>query len=278
MDTTETIQGSLIQHGKGNNRIYLMHYASDDPVRLIMALNQLAEQNQYSKIFAKIPETHRQVFMDHGYLPEGAIPGFFKGREQVFFMSRFLNAQRVSDPHIQTVEQICNECMSVSARSERPDPGEGFTFKPAEKSDIPALVDLYKEVFRTYPFPIHDPDYIARTMDSHIHYSLILKDGALVAASSAEMDREESNAELTDFATRPDFRGRGLASCLLYQMEQQMRDEGIQTVYTIARALSKGMNRTFARAGYHFGGTLINNTNICGAIESMNIWYRPVSE
>jgi beta-lysine N6-acetyltransferase len=34
------------------------------------------------------------------------------------------------------------------------------------------------------------------------------------------------------------------------------------------------MNVTFSRAGYTFTGTLINNTNIGGSIESMNVWYK----
>ena len=46
------------------------------------------------------------------------------------------------------------------------------------------------------------------------------------------------------------------------------------TSYTIARSLSYGMNITFAKMGYIYGGTLINNTNICGSLESMNIWYK----
>jgi hypothetical protein len=34
------------------------------------------------------------------------------------------------------------------------------------------------------------------------------------------------------------------------------------------------MNVTFARCGYRFAGTLINNTQISGRIESMNVWYK----
>jgi hypothetical protein len=45
-------------------------------------------------------------------------------------------------------------------------------------------------------------------------------------------------------------------------------------LYTIARAISVGMNITFARCGYDFGGTLVNNTQIAGRIESMNVWYK----
>jgi hypothetical protein len=48
----------------------------------------------------------------------------------------------------------------------------------------------------------------------------------------------------------------------------------MQTLFSIARALSPAINITFGDAGYTFGGTLINNTNISGRIESMNIWYK----
>ena len=53
-----------------------------------------------------------------------------------------------------------------------------------------------------------------------------------------------------------------------------MRQKNMRTAYTIARAISPGMNITFAKAGYKFSGTLINNTNISGGIESMNVWYK----
>ena len=96
----------------------------------------------------------------------------------------------------------------------------------------------------------------------------------MVAASSSEMDVDGRNTEMTDFATLPEARGQGLAQHLLQIMERAMRKTGIQTAYTIARALSPGMNITFAKAGYRFGGTLINNTQISGQIESMNVWYK----
>jgi hypothetical protein len=48
----------------------------------------------------------------------------------------------------------------------------------------------------------------------------------------------------------------------------------VDLFYTIARAASHGMNTTFARQGYRFAGTLVNNTHIAGGIESMNVWYR----
>jgi len=97
------------------------------------------------------------------------------------------------------------------------------------------------------------------------------------AMEMSEMDRENRNVEMTDFATLPEQRGRSLSFVLLMTMEREMRQKGFRTAYTIARALSPGMNLTFGRAGYAFGGTLINNTGISGSIESMNVWHKPLA-
>jgi putative beta-lysine N-acetyltransferase len=99
----------------------------------------------------------------------------------------------------------------------------------------------------------------------------------LIALSSAEMDLSGSNVEMTDFATLPGERGRGLARFLLQEMERAMRKRKMRTAYTIARAVSPGMNITFSRMGYRYSGTLVNNTHISGSIESMNIWYKSLS-
>jgi hypothetical protein len=60
----------------------------------------------------------------------------------------------------------------------------------------------------------------------------------------------------------------------LHRMEQDMKQRGYLTSYTIARSRSVGMNITFAKLEYIYAGTLINNTNISGQIESMNVWYK----
>jgi hypothetical protein len=36
------------------------------------------------------------------------------------------------------------------------------------------------------------------------------------------------------------------------------------------------MNITFAKNGYEFCGTLTNNTDISGGLESMNVWFKPL--
>jgi putative beta-lysine N-acetyltransferase len=111
-------------------------------------------------------------------------------------------------------------------------------------------------------------------MQDHIEYFGVEVDGRLTALASSEVDTVSKNAEMTDFATLPKYRGSNLSGHLLRHMENDMRSRDIKTAYTIARALSPGMNITFAKAGYTYGGRLINNTNIAGQIESMNVWYK----
>jgi putative beta-lysine N-acetyltransferase len=131
-------------------------------------------------------------------------------------------------------------------------------------------------VFETYPFPIYNPGYILKTMDENVQYFGAEKDGEIAALSSAEIDFKGGNAEMTDFATHFAHTGNNLASLLLKTMEEEMEQQGISTLYTIARLNSIPMNKTFLQNEYQYSGTLINNTNIAGKIESMNIYYKQI--
>jgi putative beta-lysine N-acetyltransferase len=139
------------------------------------------------------------------------------------------------------------------------------------------MADIYRNVFTTYPFPVYDPSYLWDTMQRNIDYYVVeVKGGNLVALSSAEIDSSAQNAEMTDFPTHPDHTGNNLSNLLLRQMEKQMKQQGINTLYTIARLISIPMNKTFLKNEYQYSGTLIKNTNIAGNIESMNIYYKQI--
>lgn len=156
--------------------------------------------------------------------------------------------------------------------------GAEFTWRIAKESEAETLSRVYQEVFATYPFPIDNPDYIRKTMRDNVVYFCILKGSDIISVASSEMDKESLNVEMTDFATLPEYRKNGFAAFLLEKMEDEMRYKGIKTSYTIARAMSYGMNITFSKLDYRFAGTLIKNTDICGHTESMNVWYKPLAE
>lgn len=111
-------------------------------------------------------------------------------------------------------------------------------------------------------------------MQKNVDYFAIWHNERIVALSSSEMDFGSKNTEMTDFATLPEYQGNNLAAYLLQEMEKSAKQNGVKTAYTIARGVSYGINTIFSRNGYRFSGTLINNTNICGCLESMNVWYK----
>jgi putative beta-lysine N-acetyltransferase len=276
VDAAETLLNSSIQHGKLNNRIFLLKLAPGDGPAILPRLDKLAEERGYTKIVAKIPSGMEAAFIRHGYTREATIPGFFNAGESgdAVIMAKYTDPVRGIDPDRERLAAVLAAALKQQGPEKPPAPEAPYGYRIAMKTDADQMAKLYAEVFPTYPFPIHNPDYIAETMEGHSLYVGIWKGETLVSLASADMDIEEKNAEMTDFATLPHHRGRRFAEFLLKTMEAAVAAEGVKTCYTIARARSFGMNITFSRAGYTFSGVLINNTNISGRIESMNIWYK----
>lgn len=278
-DIIETRFGALLQHGSFSRRIYLMKVGDADPRKLPDQLDALAREHGYTKLFAKLPRGSEGEFVANGYRVEASVPGFYRGETDALFLARYLDPARAESPEVAEIARIVELASSKPAVGPPPLPAE-FTIRACTRDDIDKMAAIYRKVFPTYPFPIHDPAWLLETMESHIDYFGVedaQQGGRLVALASSEMDLDGLNVEMTDFATLPEFRGRNLALHLLAEMEEAMRQKGMRTAYTIARAVSPGMNITFAKAGYKFSGTLVNNTNISGGIESMNVWYKKLA-
>lgn len=275
-DTVTTIGNSVIQHGPLNNRIYLMHLSEDDGFEILPTLDDIAVENGYSKIFAKVPVSRKDEFECAGYRSEAYIPRFFNGTEGVYFMAKYHDPGRaIMDDKEKIGDLLSKAC---AANSSRRDVclNDGFVSGISTKADLEELASVFGSVFQSYPFPIYDAGYIRETMDENVFYFHIIDEntGKIISVSSAEMDYMSKNVEMTNFATLPGYQGKGFAAFLLRMMEEEMRKFGIKIAYTIARSLSYPMNRTFAGCGYVYSGTLANNTHICGNLESMNVWYR----
>ncbi len=280
-DSIEKLRNSVIQHGPSSNRIYLMKLVRDDHPDIIPDLVKMAEENRYGKIFAKVPSWAVDQFLENKFTKEAEVPGFYNGETDAVFLGRFLKDERQEVP--KDIRDKISEIITIAESkagqvTERQDEDDEppFALRRLAQEDAHTLTKLYAKVFESYPFPIFEREYIVHTMEEDMisYYGAFDEKGNLVAASSAEMDKKAKNAEMTDFATHPDYRGHGTALYLLALMEKDMKERGFPVLYTIARAISAGMNITFAKAGYRFTGTLVNNTNISGHIESMNVWYK----
>jgi putative beta-lysine N-acetyltransferase len=251
-----------------------MKLSMSDADSIVTYLDELVSAGGYSKIFTRIPSSLKASFLTEGYVEEACIPHFFKGRESASFMSKFLRNSRKIDLHSEENKNVLKAALLKHGVMKEVKGDYEFDSGICTVYDVGTMVDIYQSVFETYPFPIHDPDFILKSMRENVVYFCIKVNGKIVALSSCETDYENRSVEMTDFATLSECTNKGYSSHLLGLMESKMCEMGFKTAYTIARASSYGINTIFSRYGYEYAGSLVNNTNISGSIESMNVWYK----
>jgi putative beta-lysine N-acetyltransferase len=281
-DLIQRIGESQIQHGPYNDRIYALELASSDMPDVLDDLEGLARAKGYGKVVAKARESDFGAFMERGYRVEARIPEFFGIEESGLLVGKFFDPRRAREEHPDRVAEVLMTAQlerALTGFREEAEPipleaGSNLRYREALPEDAETVASCYEAVFESYPFPIHDPAHIKEAQEEGTRFFSVWKEDSLVAASAMEPGGAPGVVEMTDFATLPAYRGRGLATRLLGIMGRQAIESGVRLAYTIARAMSFGMNITFARQAYQYGGTLINNTQIAGSIESMNVWYR----
>lgn len=276
-DKAEKLGNSAVQHGRLNDRIYLMKLAERDCPGIVQRLDRLAKEKGYSKIFAKVPAAKSGAFLGGGYAVEARVPKMYNCREDALFLGKFLKGERAGGKSAGLAKKTAAAAMELFGKGENPKLPPGMSLGECGPADAAEMARLYASVFESYPFPISSAAYLKKTMGEDTVYFGVREGGRLVSLSSAEIDRKGENAEITDFATLPGQRGRGLAKCMLREIENRLRKEGIKTAYTICRGTVPPVNIIFAKAGYEYGGTLVNNTNIAGSFESMNVWHKSLA-
>lgn len=275
VDGLKNLCGSKVQHGAHNDRIYVLHLAPGKPKRLILKLDQMAHRYGYGKIFAKIPETLWHDFLAAGYVKEAEIPGFFNGETACYFVSKFFNNRQNTNENFSELYNLAGKdsCRSIDYSNKK----EIYNIELCSTADAEELSLVYRRVFPSYPFPIYNPSYLSQIMNENVAHYCIRIGGDIVATAAIESDFQGQYAEMTDFATLPEWGGNGFAERLLRYMDMKIDGTAdIKTVYTIARATSYGINSVFRKCGYIYSGLLINNTQISGRIRSMAVWYKHI--
>lgn len=256
-----------------NRRLVTREYVILDYNELVMALDSLCQKNSLTKIFMKVKEQDWIPLLSYGFVLEGVFQKFYNG-EDAYSIAKYYSKERRCSSKIDEEDLIIEEVIrKPKVSKEAPIPSE-YTIRKAMIEDIPQLVQLYKQVFKTYPTPIDNPSYIKKAMEEHVIFMIIEHEGQIISAASADIDFTNGNAEMTDCATDPGYRGRGLMNSLMYVLEKEMKQRNIGCLYTIARARSYGMNAVFHYHGYQYTGRLINNCDISGQFEDMNIWSK----
>lgn len=259
-----------------NKRLKVLDYSVKDFSAMTQRLVWLAKHNNFDKIFVKARKKDFQKFLSHGFVMEGVLRYYFKG-EDAYVLSRFSSKKRAMSNSLVGESEMIEELIYNTAVKTMNQLDPEIKIMTATTENIPQLVFIYRSIFESYPSPLTNPDYIKSTMDRNVIYKIATHKDEALAAASAEINYKYSNAEMTDCATTPKARGKGLMQHILKRLETDVKKLGIQNVYTMARAKSKGMNKVFFRLGYEYSGRLINNCDIFGNFEDMNIWVKKLS-
>ena len=255
-----------------NSRLKLNQYQGNVD-KVIKNTIDLCGKYGIGKILATVRETDRQAFFDHGFVQEAVIAGYFQG-ETGYNVSFFYDQARAFSARIKEEDEIIAKAEEYWGQFSPLENSE-FIFRTGSREDAPDMAYLYDTVFKTYPTPMDNENYISGVIqDDLVLFKVAEYDKRIVSAASAELNKEFFNAEITDCATFMEFRGKGLLSELVYHLENLLQEKKYVTLYSVARATSPGINIVFSKHGYEYTGRQINNSNIMGKLEDMNIWVK----
>jgi putative beta-lysine N-acetyltransferase len=257
-----------------NCRVKLLDCGSD-PTATAAAAVELAESRGLTKIWGFVSPVDWVSLSQVGFTREGILDGYFDDGPGIG-VARYLSGDRARSKHTAMEDAIVEQACAKQGQWQ-PELPERFVVRPATEADAGEISLVLQQVFVTYPTPIDSAEAILNAMANNVFFTLVEYDSQIVSVASTDVDPVHLVAEMTDCATLPDFRGKGLMRYLLSVMEDAMRAKGLRSVFTLARATSIAMNTAFARLDYAYKGRFINNCYIAGDWEDMNLWVKILS-
>ncbi|KZE66021.1 beta-lysine acetyltransferase [Fictibacillus phosphorivorans] len=244
--------------------------------QLIIWLEEEAIKNNFYKVIVKSRYEDLALWIQQGYIYEGEFTQYFNGASAIA-MCKYFNNERRNSLYWMDEDNILKGVMKLpQGVSLSPLPKE-YSIRMADVQDVKSLAELYREVFEVYPTPMDNPDYVLKMIQSGTLFCVVEHEKKIVSAASADVNSMYHNAEITDCATLPTHRKFGLMKHLVNQLEKELFNRRIYCSYSIARALSFGMNAVFYQKEYNYKGRLANNCKIFDKYEDMNIWVKDLS-
>lgn len=267
----------MLHHGKTHNRLYLMQTEEDNWDSLIPLMNDLAQQKNYDKILGKVPEEGKKVFQSYGYKVEAKIPGLYYGEITGYFLADYLNNERAhcDEQNLKTIASVKAIALAAHKPSEDAyvDLPKNLEVRKLNRNDLLDMIDLHRKASDSYTFPTHKPINIMELVAQNLEFYGLFNQEELLVSAILKVSKEESNIEIIDFITHPNVSGQNLSYYLVQEIKKNFDKRDYKTIYSLVRATSYGLNITFSKHDFVLGGTLLNNTLIRDAIESMNVWY-----
>ncbi len=236
------------------------------------ALKESAEEAARGRIVVLARAELAEELERAEFAREALIPGFYGGEEDCAVLGYSLDQQRAEPGFVAEVERVdalIQQGPQRPARRHPPVETERATVEDAEP-----IAELIADTFAQYPTPSGVPAYIEQAIEDGVPFRVVREDDKVIACASADLIREAKAAELTDCATRPSCRGRGLMQAILSDLMADLSELGYPTAFTLARARIPGVNLAFQRLGFEYRGRMTRSCRIGGGLEDMNVWSR----
>ena len=205
-----------------------------------------------------------------GLTLEATMPGFYRGDKDCAVMGAAVDDARSVLANPRDVARVDHLVAQPWHPKDRPE----VETRRATPDDAPEIAKLIAATFEHYPTPSGVPEYLAGQIEGGVPFRAVWEAREVVACASADLVRAARTAELTDCATRPDQRGRGLMQAILLDLMDDLREMDYPTAFTLARANTPGVNLAFLRLGFKFRGRQVQSCRIGGGMEDMNVWSR----
>ncbi len=255
-----------------SDRVRCDHPPPCSATALATGLEQAARERGRGRIVLLAPVAMRAELVRAGMALEATMPGFYAGEQDCDVFGKAIDPSRARlalPAEVAEVDALIAERAEQTAKP-RPAPES----ERATVEDAAAIAELVTATFAHYPTPTGVPAYVAELIDEGTPFRIVRRDGCVVACASADLVRSARTAELTDCATRPSERGRGLMQGILSGLMADLRQMGYPTAFTLARAAVAGVNLAFWRLGFVWRGQMAASCRIGGGIEDMNVWSR----
>lgn len=257
-----------------NERLRIDNYRGNMTM-ICREIDRIVENHSLSKIIFYTRPEHWHQLLSKGFVLEAIIKGYFNGTDN-YIMAYYKNNERKTSKYWIQQDSILQTILTIEQNTDEVKSNH-YQIRKATSKDAEKLAELYGKVFEIYPTPMNNAEYVKGMFENGVFFYVIECDKQLVSAASADINQTLHHAELTDCATLPEHRKYGLMKNLLLRLESDLKSERIFSVFSIARALSFGMNKAFYQLGYQYNGRLTNNCYIFDKLEDMNVWVKDLS-
>ena len=268
-----------LQDDPHSDRIRCDHPTITDPQALAFFLAGAATCLKRGKILTMVDQDLVDPLVKFGYTLAGILPNFYNGTRDCGVLTLNLDASRYSLANPKEFAKVTSIIINHNAIEDEKmcDEPHVATCR-AKAEDAADIANLIDKTFFDYPTPSHNPEYVLKQIEDGVPFRYIKENGEMIACASADLVSIAQTAELTDCATDPAHRKKGLMFSILLDLMQDLKEMGYKSAFTYSRSRVPGINVLFKKLGFQYCGQVHQSCRIGEGLEDMNMWIRQLPD